>query len=92
MKRIYVFTTKNCPMCDQLKGMLVDEKLSFFEKDVETYEEQYLPILQQSGLDLVPAVEIRDSTKEVSRYLVPDRDFKHLNACMQLIKEELKAV
>lgn len=91
MRRLYIFTTKECPYCKQLKQMLYAEKLSFFYLDVEANEDEYLPIIEQTGLDYVPAVMILDTWNNTRTYLVPERDFTSLEQCVELIKKNLSA-
>jgi hypothetical protein len=69
--------------------MLLEEKISFFNLDVVANEDEYLPIIEQTGLDYVPAVMLLNTENNERKYLVPERDFKHLNAAVQLIKESL---
>jgi glutaredoxin len=90
MKRLYIYTMDACPYCAELKRMLLEEKISFFNVDIEVNEELYLPVLEGTGSDYLPAAEIKNAGDGSSLYLVPERDFKHLNACVQLIKENLK--
>jgi glutaredoxin len=91
MRRLYIFTTKGCPYCEQLKKMLFAARLSFFYLDVEANEDEYIPIIEQTGLDYVPAVMILDTENNVRSYLVPERDFTSLEQCVQLIKQNLYA-
>jgi glutaredoxin len=92
MKRIYIFTTKGCPFCEQLKQLLLAEKLSFFSLDVVKHEDEYIPIIEQTGLDLVPAVMILDTVKNERKYIVPEKHFKTLPECVQLVKKDIYAL
>jgi glutaredoxin len=91
MKRLYIFTTKGCPYCEQLKDLLYKEKISFFNLDVEANEDEYLPIIEQTGLDYVPAVMLLDTEVNQRAYLVPEKDFQTLIEAVELIKSNIYA-
>lgn len=91
MKLLYIYTTPDCPACAELKKMLFNEKISFFERDVEQHETAFVQIINSTGLDYVPVIEVRDTSPQTTSFLVPERDFKDVESGFQLVKSKLRA-
>ena len=53
-----VFTMKGCPHCMVLKEMLEEANISYVDRDIEEYEEEYDLFVEATGSDYVPAFMI----------------------------------
>lgn len=89
MNRIYVFTLEGCEFCSELKGKLLNEKISFFELDIVQHQTTYEKLLEETGIDLVPSVMVKNPFKHTVRYLVPETNYRTLDECVVLVKEIL---
>lgn len=63
-KKITVFTSPNCPYCDQLKNYLKEKKISFSEVDLAKKPEMAEELVKKTNQMGVPAMIIRQGSKE----------------------------
>lgn len=85
-----VFTMKGCPHCMVLKEMLEESNISYVDRDIEEYEEEYDLFVEATGSDYVPAfmlIENVDAEKPDSSLYVPERDFNDVEEGLTIIKE-----
>jgi glutaredoxin len=88
MKRLFVFTVIDCVFCAILKQLLLENKISFFDYDVDLHPQEFLKLYEITGHDFVPAVWIKNGEHDV--YIVPERDFRDISEAVDKIKEQLK--
>jgi glutaredoxin len=75
MYQITLFTFKNCKYCNSLKQKLDDNGILYFDFDVEINREDWLEIVKEIGIDIVPTVYIKEVEKDVGVFYVPGRDY-----------------
>ena len=57
-KKIYVYSTPNCPYCQMAKDFLLENKIQFEEVDVSENRQGALDMIQKSGQTGVPVIDI----------------------------------
>jgi hypothetical protein len=84
-----VFTMKGCPYCDMLKEMLTDANITFVNRDIEEYKEEYDLFSEVVGNEFVPALMLIENpeTEPKSHLFAPERDYNELDEAVQIIKE-----
>ena len=87
-KILVVFTMKGCPFCDMLKEKLNEENLTYFDRDIDKYKDEYDLFVKATGSEFVPSFMIIESKKEDTKsYLfTPDKDFHQIDEGLQIIK------
>lgn len=91
---IILYTMKGCPFCDQFKKMLKEEKIQFFERDIDEHSEEYNMFSKITDNDMLPAfmvIEGEESDYE-SFFYAPERDYSELTEAINLINEHRKKV
>lgn len=76
---------QGCPYCADMKDMLRDKGISFTERDCDEYEYQYDILLEITGIDFVPAFEVRNDVSMTKTFIVPERDFDTLEEALEKI-------
>jgi glutaredoxin len=93
MKRlsVVVYTMKGCPYCSQLKEMLIEQNIEFYDRDIHEYHEEYGMYCEATKCDLIPALMIieSDGDKHDSFLYAPDQHYHHLDEAVSLIKEHV---
>jgi glutaredoxin len=74
---------QGCPWCDQLKGQLSENNISYVEKDVNENSDLYNKFVEVTGNDLLPSVLIGKNA------LVPEKSFKTIEECVSTTKRIL---
>jgi len=90
-KYLVLYTMKGCPHCDNLKKMLVNEEIEFFERDIDENSEEYDIFVEITSNEYVPAfmiIEEKGSNTSTKLY-APDRDFNTLDEGVEIIKKEI---
>jgi thioredoxin len=57
-KKIYVYSTPNCPYCQMAKDFLLENKIDFEDVDVSKNRQGALDMIQKSGQTGVPVIDI----------------------------------
>jgi glutaredoxin len=90
-KLLLVYTMKGCPHCVDFKKILDENKVDYYERDVDEYQEEYDLFVEITENEYVPAFMIVESPEENPNTLLfaPDRDFKDFEEGLKIIKEHL---
>ena len=88
-KVIVLFTMKKCPFCHMLKEMLDKEGVSYVDRDIHEYDEEYNLFVEVTENEFVPAFMLIESPEDnpVTRLFAPDRDFNDIEEGAKIIKE-----
>jgi len=93
MKVTVVYTMKGCPFCSMIKEELDKEDISFIERDIHEFEEEYDEFTKITENDYIPALMLLtlDENEEASniQLLAPDRDFNDIYEGVELVKNYL---
>lgn len=86
---VIIYTMKGCPFCKDFKDMLIQENITFYERDIEKFSDEYDTFSKIVENDLIPAFMIIESDGEkMKSYLyAPDRNYEELTEAVQIIKE-----
>jgi glutaredoxin len=92
MKVAVVYTMKGCPFCSMIKE-LEKENVSFLERDIYEYEEEYDEFSKVTENEYVPALMLltlddEDNPTNV-KLLAPDRDFNDIYEGVEIVKQYL---
>mgnify|MGYP003339215800 FL=1 len=85
-----IFTMKSCPFCSMLKEMLDKEEITYIDRDIEEFEEEYDMFVEATGNDFVPAfmlIENYEGETPTTGLYAPDRDFEDIDHGLKIIKE-----
>jgi glutaredoxin len=93
MKVAVVYTMKGCPFCSMIKEELEKENVSFLERDIYEYEEEYDEFSKVTENEYVPALMLltlddEDNPTNV-KLLAPDRDFNDIYEGVEMVKQYL---
>jgi glutaredoxin len=93
MKIAVVYTMKGCPHCGHIKEELKKNKITFIERDIEEYEEEYDEFSKVVENEYVPALMLltlddNDNASNV-KFLAPDRDYQDIFEGVELVKNYL---
>ena len=90
MKITVVYSMKGCPFCTMIKEELDKENISYLERDIHEYEEEYDEFTKITDNEYVPALMLltldeEDNAKDL-RFLAPERDFQDIYEAIDLVK------
>ncbi len=93
MKVTVVFTMKGCPYCSMIKEELNKENISFIERDIDDFEEEYDEFVSLTENDFLPALMLltineKEETSNVE-LLAPERDFNDIYEGVEMVKNYL---
>ena len=91
-KVVVLFTMEGCPYCVDLKNMLNESNIEYYERDIYENEEEYNMFVKITENEYVPAfmlIESPDSEKTTTDLFAPDRDFQDINEGFDIIKSFL---
>lgn len=88
-KKLVIYTMKECPWCKIFKDKLKEEKISFFNRDIEKHKDEYELFVQITNNDLVPSFMIVNETDESASLFAPDRDYNDISDAIEIIKSNL---
>jgi glutaredoxin len=88
-KLLILFTMKGCPFCDVMKEQLKEEKIKFYDRDIDEHSDEYDLFVEITENDYVPAFMIVEDTgkEEAPLLFAPDRDFTGIEHGVEIIKE-----
>ena len=90
MKVTVVYTMEGCPFCSMIKEELNKENITFIERDINEFEEEYDEFSSITENEYVPALMLLtlDEIEEASnvKLLAPDRDFNDIYEGVELVK------
>lgn len=85
---VIIYTMKGCPYCMDLKKMLGEAKIDFFERDIDQFSDEYDLFSKINKNEMIPAVliiETEDGEHTAYQY-VPERDFHELTEAVTIIE------
>ena len=80
---VKIFTMKGCSYCDKLKQQLTENKIEYFEIDVDENEELYDNFSKKVDNEFLPAIIVGKTV------FVPEKSFKTINEAVKQIKNHL---
>lgn len=94
MKKVLVYTMKNCPYCINVKKMLKENKIDFLERDIEEFQDEYSRFVKKTKNDYLPAftlLEMDEAKKEIidMKFLLPDESFKDIKEAVEKVSKFL---
>lgn len=91
---VIVYTMKGCPHCTDFKDMLKEQKIEFFDRDIDEYEEEYNLFSEITRSDFIPALLIIEGDgKDYQSFLyTPDNDYEELTEAVKIINKHRKNV
>ncbi len=84
--KVIVFTMKGCPFCTQMKDLLGEESIEFYERDIDDHKDEYDMFVKLTKSEYIPAIMIVEG-KHKSYLYAPERDFKELTEAVTIIKK-----
>lgn len=84
---IVVYTMQGCPFCSQFKDMLVEKNISFHDRDIHEYSDEYKLFTEITQSDLIPAILIIEGKEEnYNSYLyVPEKNYNQLTEALDIV-------
>jgi len=88
-KLLLVYTMKGCPHCQTMKDKLNENKIEYYERDIDEHSDEYDLFVEITENEYVPAFMIVESPEENPNSLLfaPDRDFTDIDDGVRIIKE-----
>jgi glutaredoxin len=92
-KFVLLYTMNSCPFCQDMKDLLREADIDYYERDVDTYKDEYEEFVNLTENDYLPSFSILtlDKGNEVVdyEYLVPEESFQDLNEAVEKIREKI---
>ena len=92
-KLVVLYTMSSCPFCSEMKDMLNEENIEYYERDIDEHKKEYDDFVKLTENDYLPSFSIItiDENNEVNNfeYLVPDESFNSLDEAVEKIKEKI---
>lgn len=88
---VVVYTMKGCPFCEDFKKMLNEENITFHDRDIDEYSEEYDVFSKITNNDMIPSVlVIEGDEKNHKSYLyAPERNYDELTEALEIIKKHI---
>lgn len=86
ISELIVFTYSDCKYCNSLKNRLKEANIDFFDFDVIKNRPEWLEIVNQAGIDIVPTVYIKEKNSEKGTFYQPGRDYNDEDEIFEIIK------
>ena len=88
--KIYLYSTKECPHCIELKQLLDNNLLPYEMTDVDENEEEWDQMCKTLKVEFVPTVLIVNDKLDTAKLLTPDIHFDEVQECFDQILEEVR--
>lgn len=92
-KLVVLYTMSSCPFCSEIKDMLNEENLEYYERDIDEHKEEYDDFVKLTENDFLPSfsiITINNKNEPINfEYLVPDEGFQSLDEAVEKIKEHI---
>lgn len=86
IKELILFTYTGCKYCNSLKEKLTLENISFFDFDVIKNREEWLKIVSQLPIDIVPTIYIKEDGQYSGKFYQPTIDYMEEHEILEIIK------
>lgn len=88
---VIVYTMKGCPFCVELKEMLKENNIEFFDRDIHEYKYEYDMFTEITDNEFIPALLILEGYGEnyKSFLYAPERDYNELTEAVTIVKKHL---
>ena len=83
-KKIYVYTTKDCPFCKDIKTTLKDNNIKFIEREKSNFNKEWQEIVALTRMPVFPTINIG------SECLIPNRDFSSPEQLVDVVNYTMK--
>lgn len=93
MKHVILFTMNGCPYCVEMKGLLDEQNIEYYERDIDEYKEEYEDFVELTVNEYIPAFLVIEDNEDDSPVkitsLCPEDDFMELTEGVEKLKEIL---
>lgn len=89
---VIVYTMKGCPYCTELKDLLTESNIKFFDRDIDVYDEEYKMFTEITKNEFIPAllvIEIYGDDYKSYLY-APERDYQELTEAVSIVNNHRK--
>jgi glutaredoxin len=82
---------KGCPFCSQFKELLDENSITYHERDIDDYKEEYDLFSKVTNNDMIPSFMVIDKQNDdYESYLyVPEKDYNELSEAVEIIKRHI---
>ena len=84
VKKIYIYTTKDCPFCKNVKSTLIENNIEFTEREKSNFNNEWQEIVALTRMPVFPTINIGNEC------LIPNRDFSSPEQLIDIINYTLK--
>lgn len=88
-KVLVVYTMKGCPFCDIMKNMLSENKIIYYDLDIDENEEEYALFKEITQNEFVPAFMIFEKETNKMELFAPSRDYNEISEAIEIIKNKI---
>lgn len=74
--KVFLYSFESCKHCKDIKNLLKIAHISYTEKDVDIFADEWDNIAKEQKNEFLPTLCIENGKKKT--YLMPDRDFKNI--------------
>lgn len=90
---LVLFTMKSCPYCTMMKDMLTENNISFHDRDIDLYPDEFeLFVEAVGGNEYVPSFMIIKTDEDGnldSELYAPDQHYHGIDEGIEIIKKKL---
>ncbi len=84
--QIVIFSLESCFHCASLKKRLKNENIQYIEIDIDTNQNMWDQVVNQTGHNVVPSVFISKEEKDDGPIYIPGKDFEDEDTIVNIIK------
>lgn len=83
---------KGCPHCDEFKKMLNENNINFFDRDIETYEDEYRIYVEITENEYVPTLLIIEGDESDNKSFIycPSKDYNTLEEAITIVESHVR--
>lgn len=87
---ITLFTIPQCNYCNGLKKRLEELKIPYNDFDVIKFREDWLKIIQQIGVDILPTIYVKERADLKGVFYIPGKDYFTEDEIVEILKRYFK--
>lgn len=84
--KIIIFTLDTCIHCKSLKKRLENDNISYVDVDIDSNQNLWDDVVNQTGHNVVPSVYVQKDEMEDGPIYIPGKDFEDEETIVNIIK------
>ena len=86
---VIIFTLNGCGHCLELKNRLDENQIPYQEAEITLNRPIWNQVIDQTGLDILPTIFIRQEGIDSGPVYIPGRDYQTTDEIVEIIKSHI---